>query len=81
VRVCGDIVIKNQRRVKGQVGIIDLALIPNHLPTPSLPVGLRRGADVHVDVNISSSMSSGRRVLNACRGMSGAHEDRVDIYL
>lgn len=68
-------------RKRGQVDITDLILIPNHLPTPSLPVGLRRGADVHADVNTSSSTSSGRRVLNACRGMSGTREDRVDVYL
>lgn len=69
---------------RGQLGITDITLIPNHLPTPSLPVGLRRGADVHEDVNISSSTSSGRWVLNGCRlcrGMSGASEDRVDVYL
>jgi hypothetical protein len=68
-------------RTRGQVDITDLILIPNHLPTPSLPVGLRRGADVHADVNTSSSTSSGSRVLNAWRGMSGAREDRVDVYL
>jgi hypothetical protein len=63
------------------VYVTHLTLIPNHRPTPSLPVGLKRGADVHANVKTSSSTSSGRRVLDACKGMSGVREERIDVYL